>query len=102
MARKLKFVCVIIIFCFLVLVPTKINGNPIFILFNFLSFLCNIISSHFSYVLLCSYFITAGVRCHKTSGCPKSMRCMVGFQMVCKMQQCKCVKLLTTIDFVPT
>nr|QQO74649.1 nodule-specific cysteine-rich peptide G33 [Pisum sativum] len=69
----------------------NVNGNfYLFIYFNFLIYFRHNILSHYSYITLFSFFITAAVKCVEDSDCPKYY-CMPLFKPRCSLGWCICV-----------
>lgn len=98
MAQIFKFVYVMIIFIYLFLILTNVDGKPLFNLPKFSSILCKQYFILSSYILFILFFITAGIRCHDVSECPKGLYCKVGSHMECVKHQCKCIKNFEPID----
>ncbi|KEH34802.1 Nodule Cysteine-Rich (NCR) secreted peptide [Medicago truncatula] len=73
---------------------------------SFLNFLLNFvnnISSHYSYIILFSLFITTDDSCYNDYHCiNKSWLCPSGLVVRCITRQCKCITILNPIDFVST
>ncbi|AES71201.2 Nodule Cysteine-Rich (NCR) secreted peptide [Medicago truncatula] len=68
-----------------------------------LLYFVNNISSHYSYIILLSFFITTDDSCNYDYHCIyKSWLCPFGLVVRCITHHCKCIKILNPINFFST